>query len=362
MENAVRRDEMQQGREWPPLLPARSGFIPSTGSGLRKAAVLVAVLGDDCAKHLLQGLSADHVSRLSTELAALGEIGKEEITDVVTEFYGLVATEDLSVRGGSEYARKLMTEAFGAKRADELLSEQNKQRERMVGDLAMLQQMEPQQLSKFLEGESPQTVALVLAHLEIKRGAEVLTHLPEELKLQAVKKLAVMKHFPPETAQKIALVLHRRIEGVAKGGRQNLSGAKSSADLLNGLSQNASKQILDKIEENDPEIAFGIRNLMFTFDDFLTVPAQSIRELVSAADKKVLATALKGASDNVQAHLLSAMSSRAVQMLREDMETMERVRNREVQAAQQQLLTLARNLEKEGKMFLKIEADDERIA
>jgi len=131
------------------------------------------------------------------------------------------------------------------------------------------------------------------------------------------------------------------------------------AELLNRLDQNESKGILEEIEQNEPKVAIGIRELMFTFEDLLTVPSGSIREFVSAADKKVLAMALKGGRDDVKAHLFKAMSSRAVEMMKEDMEAMGPVRMKDVGKAQQELLALARQLESEGRMMLKMEVDDD---
>jgi flagellar motor switch protein FliG len=125
------------------------------------------------------------------------------------------------------------------------------------------------------------------------------------------------------------------------------------------MDQNASRSILEGIEQNEPKLAIGIRDLMFTFDDLLTVPQNSIREILSATDKRVLATALKGSKDNVRAHLCKAMSSRAVEMLEEDMEAMGPVRGKDVTAAQQELLAVARNLESEGKIVLRMESDSD---
>jgi flagellar motor switch protein FliG len=146
---------------------------------------------------------------------------------------------------------------------------------------------------------------------------------------------------------------------MGSSGRKSYSGFKAVAELLNRLNQTESRVILEEIEQSEPKVAIGIRELMFVFEDLVTVPAESIREFVSAADKKVLAMALKGGRDNVKAHLFKAMSSRAVEMLKEDMEVMGPVRMRDVGLAQQELLALARQLESEGKMILKMEADDD---
>jgi flagellar motor switch protein FliG len=263
------------------------------------------------------------------------------------------------VRGGPEYAMRVLTEAFGPIKAETLLAQVKRIRERANGDMAALQKMDPQQLAKFLENEHPQTVALVLAHLDAKRGSTILMQLPSVMRVDVVKRLAEMRQFSPEMAQKVALVLHQRMEGMGNGGRKSYSGFKAVAELLNRVDENASKGILEEIEQETPQLAIGIRNLMFTFEDLLTVPTESIRELVAACDKKVLAVALKGGRENLKAHLFKAMSSRAVEMLKEDMDVMGPVRMKEVGLAQQELLTLARQLESEGRMMLKMGADDD---
>ncbi len=349
-------ETMRQGQ---PLMLAETGFVASEVSGLRKAAILMVALGDELAKTLFQSLSERDVHRVTDEITKLGEISPAQLTQVISEFYGLLETQQYMVRGGVDYALKLLTEAFGAQKAQQLLVQVSRMQEQSTGDLAMLQKMEPQQLSKFLEKEQPQTVALVLAHLEAKRGSSVLLHLEDRMRVEVVRKLAEMRQFSPEVAQKVALVLHKRMEGMGTNGRKTYSGFKAVADILNGLEQGLSKGILEKIETNEPALATGIRNLMFTFDDLVTVPAQSIRELIGAVDKKVLALALKGAQDNVKAHLFQAMSSRAVEMMKDDMEAMGPVRSKDVTAAKQELLALARTMENEGKIILKLEADDD---
>jgi flagellar motor switch protein FliG len=143
--------------------------------------------------------------------------------------------------------------------------------------------------------------------------------------------------------------------------RRSYSGFKAVSDLLNRLTAEESRKILETIEEEQPELALSIRNLMFTFDDLLTVPAASIREIVSGVDKRVLALALRGANENLRAQVFKAMSSRAVEMLKEDMEVLGPVRSRDVAQAQQEILSTARRLETEGKVILKLETGDEML-
>ncbi len=327
--------------------------------GIRKAAILVMTLGDESKKALLRGLAESDVQRLTEEVSRVTRVSPEEQTEVLMAFYGLQATQQYVLHGGPEYATKLLTDTFGRQRADELLREITQLQQRNNGDLAALQKMDPAQLSKFLEGEHPQTVALVLAHLNPKRGSTVLMLLREDLRVEAVRRLAEMRQFSPEMAQKVAFILYKRIHALGVNGRQSYAGFKAVADLLNRLDQTASKSILEQIETREPVLAVGIRNLMFTFDDLLTVPPNSIRELVGNADKRTLAMALKNADENLRAHLFRAMSSRAVEMMQEDMETMGPVRGRDVAQAQQELLALARKLEAEGKMVLKVEVENE---
>jgi flagellar motor switch protein FliG len=347
------------GNENALLLAAETGFVPANIPGLRKAAILMVAVGDELAKLLFQSLGEEDVQRVTDEITRLGHVPHELLTQALTEFYGLLETQQYMVRGGPDYALRLLTEAFGSSKAATLLAQVRGLQERSAGDLALLQKMDPQQLSKFLESEHPQTVALVLAHLDPKRGAALLMNLEESLRVQAVQRLAEMRQFSPEMAQKVAIILHRRLKALGSTGRRGYAGFKAVADLLNRLDQIASKGILEQIEQKEPKLAIGIRTLMFTFEDLLTVPAMSIRELVAAADKKTLSVALKGSKDNIKAHLFQAMSSRAVEMLKEDMDVMGPVRGKDVAAAQQELLNLARKLEAEGKMTLKLEAEDD---
>jgi len=346
-------------RQNPLLLPAEAGFAPAEMTGLRKAAILMVALGDELAKTLFQSLSETDVRRVTEEITRLGEVPASQLTQVLTEFYGLLETQQYMVRGGPDYALRLLTEAFGSAKAEEMLAQVKKIRERSTGDMAIVQRMDAAHLSKFLENEHSQTVALVLAHLDAKQGSTVLMNLKGAMRVDVVRRLAEMRQFSPEMAKTVAMTLHKRMEKMGTSGRKSYSGFKAVAELLNRLDQVESKGILEEIEVTEPQTAIGIRNLMFTFEDLLTVPPASIREFVSAADKKTLAMALKGSRDNLKAHLFQAMSSRAVDMLKEDMEVMGPVRMRDVSAAQQELLAMARQLESEGRMMLKMEVDDE---
>jgi len=289
-------------------------------------------------------------------------VSPELTAEVVEEFWQLLETQNFMVHGGLDFANRLLVEAFGKEKAQDLLAMVRHSQEASQGNLAKLQRTDPQQLGKLLDSEHPQTIALVLAHLDPRKASQVLDSLSEEHKVVSIQRLAEMRQFSPEMAQKVAHILHRRLESMGDTGRKSYSGFKAVADLLNRLNAEESKHILETIEDAQPELALSIRNLMFTFEDLVTVPAASIREIVSGVDKRQLAMALRGANEELRAQIFKAMSSRAVDMLKEDMEVLGPVRSREVAQAQQEILTLARRLEAEGKVILKLETGDEMLA
>jgi flagellar motor switch protein FliG len=331
-------------------------------NGVRKAAILLVAVGEELAKEILRVLPDADVERITEELAELRGVTPELSAEVLEEFWELLETQNFMVHGGLDYASRLLIDTFGKQRADDLLAVVRQSQEASQGNLAKMQRTDPQQLGKLLDSEHPQTIALVLAHLDPKRASMVLDTLSEEHKVVSIQRLAEMREFSPEMAQKVAHILHRRLESMGDTARKSYSGFKAVADLLNRLNAEESKHILETIENGQPELALSIRNLMFTFEDLVTVPAATIREIVSGVDKRQLALALRGANEELRAQIFKAMSSRAVEMLKEDMEVLGPVRSREVAQAQQEILNLARRLEAEGKVILKLETGDEMMA
>ncbi len=343
-----------------PRMPANPPSVRQL-SGVRKAAIFLVAVGDELGKKILQNLSEPDVQRLTEELADLRGVPPELSLEVIEEFHEMLDTQQYMVHGGLDYATKLLVETFGKQRAEDLLVLVKRSQEASQSDLTVLQRVDPQQLGKFLESEHPQTIAVVLAHLDARKGSTVIDSLSEERRVEAIRRLAAMRQFSPEMAQRVAMILHRRLENMGDTGRKAYSGFKAVADLLNRMESEETKKILDEIEAADVAMALNIRNLMFTFDDLVTIPPASIREIVAAADKRQLALALRGANEDLRAHVFAAMSSRAADMLKEDMEVMGPVRAREVAGAQHEILALARNLEAEGKVILKLEQGDDFV-
>jgi flagellar motor switch protein FliG len=192
----------------------------------------------------------------------------------------------------------------------------------------------------------------------LKPASEVLLLLPDKTRAEVVRRLAEMHQFSPEMVQKISLVLNKKLRALGEQNRRAYGGIKAVSDMLNRVEPGTVKTILEAIEQDDPKLALSIRNLMFTFEDFLSVPESSMRELLSHLDKKTLALALKGSSEDMKNHIFKTMSSSASQMLKEDMEALGPVRSKEVTAAQQEIVQQARKLETEGKLTLKSFGDD----
>jgi flagellar motor switch protein FliG len=335
---------------------------PASVSGLRKAAILMVILGEDAASDIYRHLPPTEVEQVTKEITALDHVTPETALVVLEEFHRLVLTGDYISQGGTEYANKILVKAFGKEGAADLLRQVSQAAEMSGTKLDSLRKADPQQLAKFIEGEHPQTIALILAHLESKQASMVLMKLPPELRAEPIKRLAQLRQFSPEMAQRVSIVLHKRLEALGEQTRRAYAGLRGVADLMNRLDVATGKTILEAIEGEDPKLALSIRNLMFTFEDLLTIPEAGVRELLGQMDKKTLATALRGASEELRNYIFKSMSSRAVEMLKEDMEVLGPVKSKEINKAQLEAVAVARKLEAEGKLTLTPEGEDEFVS
>ena len=331
-------------------------------TGPRKAAILLVLLGEDTASQIYRRLPPSEVELITREIAGMSPFDSETALAVLEEFERLVTAGDYIAQGGTDYANKLLIKAFGEEGAKELLRQVSLTAEMNAGKLESLRKADPQQLAKFIEGEHPQTIALILAHLEAKQASTLLMRLPEELRAESIKRLAQLRQFSPEMAERVSVVLHKRLEALGEQSRRAYAGLRGVADVMNRLDITMAKTILEGIEKEDPKLALSIRNLMFTFEDLLTVPEAGIRELLGQMEKKTLATALRGASEELKNYIFKSMSSRAVEMLKEDMEVLGPVKSRDIHKAQLEAVGVARKLEAEGKISLTPEGDDEYVA
>jgi flagellar motor switch protein FliG len=332
--------------------------MPLTGP--RKAAILLSLLGDEPAATILRNLPDDDLQRIADEVAHLGTVPFEVTLSVLEEYQGMMSAQDFLAVGGHEVATRLLVKAFGENGAKNMVNRLSKSEE--PDELAALKKADPEQLGRFLAGERMQTKALVLGHLDAKRASALLMTMEPEVRAECVRSLANLGRFSPEAAAKVSAAINRRLK--PGGGGQNKqaeSGFRNVAELLNRLDSTAAREILDNIEREEPSTAMGIRDLMFRFDDFLGVPEPQIRELMNSIDKKTLMVALKATTEELRSHFYRTMSSRAIEMMKEDSEMMGPVRSKDVTKAQMEIVAIARKLESEGKIALKSEGEDEFV-
>jgi len=326
-------------------------------SGVRKAAILLTVLGEETAATVFRDLSGLELQRVADEVASLGTIPLELSLEVIEEYQRMTQAQDYIIQGGYDLARRLLIKAFGDEEAESILQRLSKARE--LKPLETLRRADPQKLARFLEGEHPQTIALILGQLSDNQASALLMSLPNDVRADAVKRLANLRRFSPEMAEKVSVLLSQRLKAVGEQGKRAYSGFQSVADIMNCIDTTVAQEILESIENEEPELAISIRNLMFTFADLLQVGEAHIRELMGVVDKRTLATALKGTEEDLKNHFFRTMSTRAVEMLKEDVELLGPVRSKDVIKAQTEIVAVARQLEAEGRIVLKGEANDE---
>jgi flagellar motor switch protein FliG len=326
-------------------------------SGARKAAILLTVLGEDSAATVFRDLDRDEMQRVADEVANLGTIPVELSLQVIEEYQRMTQAQDYLIQGGYDLARRLLIRAFGEDEAEDILLRLTKAHE--LKPMESLQRADPQKLARFLENEHPQTIALILGQLGDRQASALLMTLPSEVRAEAVKRLANLRRFSPEMAEKVSIVLSQRLKTVGEQGKRTYSGFQSAADIMNCIDTTVAQEILESIENEEPALAISIRDLMFTFEDLLQVGESHIRELMGAIDKRTLAMALKGTDEGLKNHFFRTMSSRAVEMLKEEVELLGPVRSKDVIKAQTEIVAVARQLETEGKIVLKGEPNDE---
>jgi flagellar motor switch protein FliG len=220
-------------------------------------------------------------------------------------------------------------------------------------NLDLLQKVDPQQLAKFIHNEHPQTIALVLSHLNASAAAGLLISLPSEMRADIALRMGNLDQISPEIVNKIATVIGQKLQSIGEYSRESYGGIRAVAEMFNRLDSGTSREILDVIETQNPNLVETIRHLMFVFEDLLLIDVNQLKEIIDRIDRKILTLALKGTSEALQEHFLKTMSARASEMLKEEMESMGPVRIKEVEAAQQEIIAVVRKMESEGLLSLK---------
>lgn len=316
-------------------------------TGRQKAAVLFLVLGEDLTAEVFKRLDDDEVQDISREISVMGAVPADVTDRVVEEFYNLTLAKEYMTIGGIEYAKKVLIKSLGPEEARKIIDRLIKLLEKSAG-FSSLEKINPQQLSKFIQNEHPQTIALILAHLSASQAAELISALPEDMRTEIVIRMANLEEISPEIVKKIAGVLDQKLEALGSYSLEEYGGVKAVSELFNRMDRRASRNVLEQIESRDPELAASIRDLMFVFEDILLIDDQGVMEILKRVDKKSLALALKGSNDELKTKFFRNMSQRAAEMLKEEMEYLGPIRVKEVEKAQHEIVEVVRNLEEEG--------------
>ncbi len=330
-------------------------------SGLRKAAILLVMIGEEASSVILRGLDEDEVQEISREIARVQTLTSEEAEGVLEEFYQMAVAHDYVVKGGIDYARKVLINAFGAEAAKKMLDRLMKTLGNETLSFDALRKTDPQQLAKFIHSEHPQTIALILSHLNPSQAAGLLFSLPSELRADVALRMANLDEISPEIISKIAAVIGTKLKNLGELSREAYGGVHAVAEMFNRLDSNTSKDILETIEQSNPTLVETIRHLMFVFEDLLLLDVNALKEVLAKVDRKILTIALKGTSEQMKNHMLQAMSQRGAEMLREDMDALGPIKIKEVEGSQQQIIAVVRQLETEGVISLKGTAGEQYV-
>jgi flagellar motor switch protein FliG len=330
-----------------------------TLTGIQKSAILLVAVGDQVSAELLKRLSDEEVQAVTGAIASLPAVSQQQVESVLDEFR-MAASETIGSVGGADFAKRILTSAFGPEGSKKHLERLPKPSKGSDAG-RQLHRLDPQLLARFVESEHPQTVALVLAHLSTAQAAAVLRAMQPQLRADVTIRLAGLDQISPAVMAKISSVLSRKLKAVGEIKRESSGGLRAVAEIFNQLDNELSNEILTEVGERDSGLVDAIRQKMFVFDDLLSIDANGVKELLARADRKQLTVALKGASDELRKHLLQGMSQRGSAMLLEDMEALGPVKLRDVEAAQQEMIALLRQLETEGVVSLKGGADEQYV-
>ncbi len=319
-------------------------------TGSRKAAILLLTLNQDAAAAVLQKLSREQVEEVSREIASIGEIKPEVRSQVFREFYNLAMANSYLNEGGLDYAKELLRKSMSPEDAEKMIKQVTQQVQ--TTPFSFLQKAESENLLTFIQDEHPQTIALILAHLQPGKASEVLVGLPSQKQLEVVKRIANMEQTNPEVIKEVERGLEHRLSDIVSQTFEKAGGVESVAEMLNLADRSTEKGIMEGLEAEDPELVESIRRLMFVFEDINMVNDKGIQSVLKEIDNSVLSLALKTASEELKQKIFKNMSERAAQLIAEDMQFMGAVRVSDVEGAQQKVVDVVRRLEDAGEIVI----------
>ncbi len=320
---------------------------------MQKAAILMVILGEQASAQILKELDEEEVQKLSREIARISSISAQQTDTILEEFYQMTVAHEYVLTGGLDYARKMLMQAFGPEAAKRMVDMLVKALGSESASFDALQKADPQQLAKFIHSEHPQMIALILSHLNPSQAAALLMSLPQEMRADVALRMASLDRISPDIISKVAAIIGQKLHALGEFSRESYGGVRAVAEMFNRLDSVSSKEILEKVEQQDSTLVETIRHMMFVFEDMLLVDGAGIKEVLARIDRKLLTVALKGTSEELKKHFLDCMSQRGADMLREDMDALGPIKIKEVEASQQQIIAVVRQLEAEGVINLK---------
>jgi len=328
----------------------RSSDTAKKITGRRKAAILLLSLGPDVAAAVYKNLTDPEIEQITVEIATMDNLDVEQVNLTIEEFYHTAIAQQYIAQGGISKAREILEKAVGSQRALEIIG--RLQGALQVSPFDFVKRVEPEHLLSFIQGEHPQTIALILSHLPAEQAASIISALPPEQQAEVALRIATMDQTAPEITREVERVLERKIATVLSQEFTMVGGVEALAELLNRVDRSTERSIMETIEAENAELADSVKKLMFVFEDIVLLDDRAIQQVLKEVDQKELAMVMKGASEEVSEKVFSNMSARAAEIIKEDMEFMGPVRLRQVEEAQQRVVSIIRRLEESGEITI----------
>jgi flagellar motor switch protein FliG len=328
-------------------------------TGKQKAAIFLIALGQEVSSEIFKHLKEAEVEELTFEIARIGKVETEDKEKVLSDFQELMMAQDFITTGGIDYARDVLEKALGSQKASDILNRFTTSLQ--VRPFDFVRRADPAQLVSFIQGEHPQTIALILAYLDSQKSATILGALPHDIQADVAKRIATMDRTSPDILREVERVLERKLSSLASEDYFQAGGVDSIVDILNFIDRSTEKLIIETLEDEDPELAEDIKRKLFIFEDIVLLSDKDIQRVLRDVDNQDLAKALKGVDPEVQDKIYRNESKRAAALLKEEMEFMGPIRLRDVEECQQKIVNIIRKLEDQGDIVIARAGEDEIV-
>ena len=329
-------------------------------TSMQKAATVLIALGADRASMVYKFLKEDEVEQLSLEIAKLDRLTADELKDTIEDFYGLCVTQKVINEGGVLYARDVLEKAFGSQQAISFMERVSKSLR--TKSFEFIRKADYKNLQMTLQNEHPQTIALVLSYARSDQAAQIIAELPRTLQLDVIKRIAELDRVSPEMINVVESTLERRFATFISADHVEVGGVPYIAEIMNRVDRSTEKYIFEELGERDAQLANDIRNLMFVFEDIVSLDSMAIQRFIREVDTKDLSVALKGAGEEVKEVIFQNMSSRMRTTIEQDIQYLHNIRMRDVEEAQQKIVSVIRQLEEAGEIVIAKGEEDEILA